>query len=592
MRKLSLTLVLLLVTAIRAQAQVGDLIFSEDFDNLNRWIKLTGNGSWGWGNGELEYYSPANVDVAEIPGEPGNHALRIVARHESGAGIVDQWGNPLAYTSGRVMSRSGISVRYGMIETRVRVPDLNLGGWPAVWLLGTSNFSWPSCGEIDLMEMGASKAFRDLHDTHNGGNGLDNSTVNQFVGANAIYYSPGAVNSGNPSGAAGLAYDPSDTFDRPYYAYANPLAGRFLTYRLYWTADSMRFTVVDDGVEHDLYTHPFALTADSDEFRQPFYFLANLAIGGAYTDAGTLGGATTITMPLPATMYVDYIRVYRWNGQGEVTIGPPAPQAGTYGIYTDTTPTQGGLTPGVDAGVYVWSNTLVNGAIAPYEGAHDLTWKTNGQGWFGAGVMAYQPVNLYDFGGGALTFMVKMPANVTFQIGVIDTWGNQNYVTFPANVTTYGLVRDGNWGRATIPVGVLRGAAIDLRMLSYTFVVLEQNGATCEFALDDITWTGGAVPAGVSPPVAGRSGLLAGAPNPFRGGTTLRFELPAAAPYVLGVYDARGARVAHLAGSGRTGGNAVRWDGRRDDGRRVPPGVYLVRLEGSAAAGRRVVLLD
>ena len=49
--------------------------------------------------------------------------------------------------------------------------------------------------------MGYSKSFRDLHDTHNGGNGLDNSTVNMMTGANAIFYSDDAVNPDNPSAA-------------------------------------------------------------------------------------------------------------------------------------------------------------------------------------------------------------------------------------------------------------------------------------------------------------------------------------------------------------------------------------------------------
>ena len=36
----------------------------------------------------------------------------------------------------------------------IMVPDINLGGWPALWLLGTANYSWPRCGELDMMEMG------------------------------------------------------------------------------------------------------------------------------------------------------------------------------------------------------------------------------------------------------------------------------------------------------------------------------------------------------------------------------------------------------------------------------------------------------
>jgi beta-glucanase (GH16 family) len=190
MRRILVALVALMFSGSGvAHAQIGNLIWEDHFDNLDHWLKVTGNGSWGWGNGELEFYRNENVDIAPVPGEPGNMALRLVAKQESGPGIVDQWGNPLNYTSGKVVSKSFVSVKYGMIEARVRVPDLNLGGWPAVWMLGTANYAWPRSGEIDMMEMGSRKAFRDLHDTHNGGNGLDNSTVNQAVGANAIYYS-------------------------------------------------------------------------------------------------------------------------------------------------------------------------------------------------------------------------------------------------------------------------------------------------------------------------------------------------------------------------------------------------------------------
>ena len=125
-----------------------------------------------------------------------------------------------------------ISVKYGMIETRVHVPDIDLAGWPAVWLLGTANYAWPRCGEIDMMEMGSQQSFRDLHDTHNGGNGLNNSTVNEVVGANAIFYSADSINPGNPSGASSISWDPDDISCRPYYNYSG-LTDRFMPYRLY-----------------------------------------------------------------------------------------------------------------------------------------------------------------------------------------------------------------------------------------------------------------------------------------------------------------------------------------------------------------------
>jgi len=46
--------------------------------------------------------------------------------------------------------------------------------------------------------------------------------------------------------------------------------------------------------------------------------------------------------------------------------------------------------------------------------------------------------------------MIKIPANVSFKIGVIGSWENQNYLDFQANQTTFGLVWNGEWGQATI----------------------------------------------------------------------------------------------------------------------------------------------
>ena len=116
-----------------------------------------------------------------------------------------------------------------MIETRALVPDIDLGGWPAIWMLGTANYNWPRCGELDMMEMGHTQAFRDLHDEHNGGNGSNNSTVNQMVGANAIFYADEAVNENNPGGAASISWDPDDDYCRPYYNYNNSVSYTHLT---------------------------------------------------------------------------------------------------------------------------------------------------------------------------------------------------------------------------------------------------------------------------------------------------------------------------------------------------------------------------
>ena len=563
-----LLLALLIILSIKnGLSQIGDVIWEENFNNLENWISETGNGYWGWGNGELQFYKSENAIIGEIPGEPGNNALRIKAQQETGPNIVDQWGNPLNYTSARLNTKSKISIKYGVIETRVHIPNINLGGWPAVWLLGTANYAWPRNGEIDIMEMGHKKAFRDLHDEHNGGNGLNNSTVNQMVGANAIFFSEDAITPGNPSGAASLSWDPNDEFCRPYYNYTSPLTDRFLIYRVYWDEESIRFTVTDNGIEYDLYTEPFPIDSVSAEFQQPFYLITNLAIGGTFTDAynlGDPGSGLPVSMPFPAEMYVDYIKVMKWNGQGEIHIGPPVFESGTFGVFTDETPTNNGLEPGVDAEIYVWEGTLTGGTIPPYEGENGISWMTTGMGWFGAGIMSIQPVNLFNFGEGNVKFMIKIPANVSFKIGIIDAWGNQHYVDFPANITTYGLVRNGNWGQASIPVEDIRGELIDLRMLSYEFVILEVNGASCEFALDDIYWEGGIT--GIHDnqhDVARHSvgfGLENNYPDPFSSNTTISYIIPNEVHVELTVFDMDGRIVQILINKTQSAGtHKVNW---------------------------------
>jgi hypothetical protein len=69
-------------------------------------------------------------------------------------------------------------------------------------------------------------------------------------------------------------------------------------------------------------------------------------------------------------------------------------------------------------------------------------------------------------------------------------------------------------------------------------------------------------------------------PNPFSGTTTIRFSQPASGPVTLRIYDVAGRRVRTLDNGMLPAGRHVRtWDGRDDEARRVPAGVYFTRLE-------------
>ncbi len=283
---------------------IGKLLWSEEFNgttlDTNLWMPVDGNGCQinlcGYGNQELQYYSPNNVSIANVPFESGTRALALKAQSQTVGSNV--------FTSGKISSSGKVQVQYGMVEMRVSAPDVGTGLWPAGWMLGTSPQTWPRNGEIDIMESGHRAKQREMAGA---------PQINNYVGANVITYQDAACVPGNPSCAASSAWQTKN-----WYISTKPLSNRFVTYRLYWTDTQMRFTVTDNGVEHDMYANP--LPVNSTALQAPFYMLFNLAVGGNFTDAAT---PAQVTAPLPGTMYVDYVRVYQLDGLGTVKVGNP-----------------------------------------------------------------------------------------------------------------------------------------------------------------------------------------------------------------------------------------------------------------------------
>jgi hypothetical protein len=81
-------------------------------------------------------------------------------------------------------------------------------------------------------------------------------------------------------------------------------------------------------------------------------------------------------------------------------------------------------------------------------------------------------------------------------------------------------------------------------------------------------------------------------PNPFRGSTEIRFDVPNAARVGVVIYDAAGRELRSLAdGVMAAGPHTVAWDGADASGRRVPSGVYFYRLsiDGRTEARRVIV---
>lgn len=549
---------LLLAACAAASASVtspviGKLLWSDEFNGASLdgkvWATYDGNGCQiglcGYGNQELQTYSPNNLSIVNVPFEPGTRALAITARRETVGSN--------QFTSGKVDTAGKVQVKYGMVEIRMATPKVGVGLWPAAWMLGTTLQPWPRKGEIDIMEMGGRQPA-----------GLPAVSPDQFVGSNVITWAEAACVPGNESCAASTAWQTKN-----WVTPTRSLANRFVLYRLYWTDTQIRFTIVDNGRELDMYKAPIS-TVGSPALQEPFYLLLNMAVGGNFTPAAT---PAQVTAPLPAVTYVDYVRVYELDGKGEVKLGVGITQeVGKFGVFTDNTPVNNGQALGTSADFYIWNTgSMSGGSIPPFEGANVLALNYFAPGqWFGGAVASRQAHDMSGFRQGNIKLKIKAPANVAFKIGILDNYTNHGWVTFPANTTAYGLVRNGEWGTATIPVAEIAGPLVALQSMSSLFEFLSVDGANpgapFQMAFDDIVWDSGVAgaqtmvvaKAAVAAPTASGSATQTGA-------TTLDFSATASGwvdvHYTVNGGDARTVRMRQDGSTSRyTAGGLQRGD--------------------------------
>ena len=167
---------------------------------------------------------------------------------------------------------------------------------------------------------------------------------------------------------------------------------------------------------------------------------------------------------------------------------------------------------------------------------------------------------------------------------------------FPSGQTKYGLVRDGEWGQASIPIEDIRGDYIDLRMLSYEFVILEVNGASCEFALDDIYWEGGGTVdvANENKDLISQEFIIYdNYPNPFNPSTNISYSISNGEHVSINIFDLNGGKVIELFNNYRSAGiYSIDWNGQNERGVQVSAGVYLYSIEaGEHRQTKKMILL-
>ena len=190
-----------------------------------------------------------------------NGELQITARKQAVGGM--------PYTSSRLKTQGLKEFTYGRVEARIKLP-LGQGLWPAFWMLGSNinTVSWPQCGEIDVMEQinADSRTYGTVHWDNNG----------------HVEYSGNLITTPNVYHVYAIEWEPS---------------------AIRWYVDGVKFHEINitNGV------------GGTEEFQKPFFLLLNLAV------AGNWPGQTVDESKLPATMFVDYVRVYQ-----KTSTPPPA----------------------------------------------------------------------------------------------------------------------------------------------------------------------------------------------------------------------------------------------------------------------------
>jgi len=234
------------------------LVWSDEFSdaslNNSNWNQEIGNNN-GWGNNELEYYTKSLKNTFLSNGN-----LIIEARRE----VTGSFN----YTSGRMTTQGKRVFKYGRIDIRAKLP-VDKGLWPALWMLGSNinDVGWPSCGEIDIMELVGDYPNRTTGTLHWG----SSSNAHIYKGAD-------------------------------YYLTTGDFSEEFHVFSIVWQEDNIKW-YVDDNLFYTKTTND--LGVEINPFSLDQFFIFNVAVGGNWP------GSPDGTTQFPQRMFVDYVRVFQ-----------------------------------------------------------------------------------------------------------------------------------------------------------------------------------------------------------------------------------------------------------------------------------------
>ena len=260
--------------------------FNGDSLDTNIWSPYVG----GWNASAVQGCykdSPENINVS-------GGSLNLIGLHKPG--VTCNKGKNKDFTSGFVETKDKKAWTYGYFEARIKMPN-NKSTWPAFWMSPNEKRygdGWPMNGEIDVVETKGSDLDYAAADAHWG-----KSTTNKMH-----------KNSHKTDLPAGF----SNTTD-------------WHTYGVKWTEGKLEY-FIDGKSYHTVegFGQPNAANTPHGPFDVPFFLRLNMAIGGNYIDGpgGKWSNAYNVVAEepstFPATMSVDYVRVYQKREPKEVEL--------------------------------------------------------------------------------------------------------------------------------------------------------------------------------------------------------------------------------------------------------------------------------
>ena len=273
-------------------------VWRDEFDGNSldgtKWTAL--NGGWKDENQQVRSCYTRSDENINVSGG----SLNLIGLYKPGAtctGGNTKTGN---FTSGFVQTKNKAYFKYGYIEARIKMPK-NKSTWPGFWMSpNNSPYSagWPDWGEIDIVEAKGSN--------------------HQFAASDAHWR-----DKNTPTGQTGSHRNRQGVI--PSSKFGTNDTTEWHTYGVKWTEGKLEY-FIDGELHHTIteFKNSNSTGSPNGPFDQDFFLRLNLAIGGNYIDTpwddpnNSVGAANG--EGFPATMSIDYVRVYEMRTAKEINV--------------------------------------------------------------------------------------------------------------------------------------------------------------------------------------------------------------------------------------------------------------------------------